>query len=724
MARRESGMSSEPIAHSENSDGTTQSLFSHLLNVSEAAARFGAKFDAEILGRMLGLCHDIGKFHPEFQDYITGGRLKGVDHKLAGALIMRKYWPDLALIIDGHHGGLPCRGEFKSNKLLDQQRILTAERALQVALPAMPELEGLVVEAPLWLRSLEQSEFFYRMLFSALVDADFLDTEHHFYPERREEREHSYPLSRLWEDFERFQQSIRCGPPSVLNTIRDEIYSCCVDASAMEPGIFRLTVPTGGGKTLSGMGFALKHALTHGMDRVIFAIPFTSIVEQTANVYRRMFGETVVLEHHSAVELPDSGSGEKGRVEWQRLASENWDAQVIVTTNVQLFESLFASKPSRCRKLHNIARSVIVLDEVQTLPPRLLEPILGVLRELVANYHVTVVLCSATQPAFENTEFLRGFDDVTEIVPAPDRYFQTLKRVNYQFLAEQKVSWNQVAERMRQSRRALTIVNTKGDAITLMRELDDPDALHLSTLLCGAHRRFVMGKIRARLANAAPCSVVSTQVVESGVDFDFPLVLRALGPLDRIVQAAGRCNREAKLPDLGNVVIFHPSQGKTPPGWYASATDLTNRLLNEPGFSLDNPDNYSRYFGELWQQIEVSGREIQQAREVLDYPRVAEKFRMIDDDTVPVVVHYPGKGRRAKCVDELVEQLRAGTRNPRSLIRKLQPYIVNLRSYTIEGLLSKGLLCSVIPGLWEWLGPYDRVLGLSFEQRDPADYVV
>ena len=220
--------------------------------------------------------------------------------------------------------------------------------------------------------------------------------------------------------------------------------------------------------------------------------------------------------------------------------------------------------------------------------------------------------------------------------------------MHYQWTGEQKLRWNEVADRMRLCHQSLTIVNTKKDAIALIQALDDPDAMHLSTLLCGAHRRFVMGKVRARLESGAPCRLVSTQVVEAGVDFDFPLVMRALGPLDRIVQAAGRCNREGKLPEPGTVVVFEPSDGKTPPGWYASATDLTRRLLNEPGFELDNPDNYTRYFSELWQQVEVSGRTVQQAREVFDYPRVAEKFRMIDDDTAPVVVHYPGKGRKGE----------------------------------------------------------------------------
>ena len=277
---------------------------------------------------------------------------------------------------------------------------------------------------------------------------------------------------------------------------------------------------------------------------------------------------------------------------------------------------------------------------------------------------------------------------------------------------------------MSEKHQSLAIVNTKKDAIALLQALDDPDALHLSTLLCGAHRRFVMGKVRARLASGAPCRLVSTQVVEAGVDFDFPLVMRALGPLDRIVQAAGRCNREGKLPEPGTVVVFEPSEGKTPPGWYATATDLTRRLLNEPGFELDNPDNYTRYFSELWQQVEVSGRTVQQAREVFDYPRVADEFRMIKDDTVPVVVRYPGKGRKAKRVDKLVEELRAGAYNPRLLIRKLQPYIVNLRAYTVDNLMSEGLLCPVIPGLWEWIGQYDRVRGMSFERHDPADFIV
>jgi CRISPR-associated endonuclease/helicase Cas3 len=389
------------------------------------------------------------------------------------------------------------------------------------------------------------------------------------------------------------------------------------------------------------MAFALKHALVHGLDRVIVAIPYTSIIEQTADVYRNIFGETSVLEHHSAVITGHDGCDPLSYQDvWSRLASENWDAPIVVTTTVQLFESLFAHRPSACRKLHNIARSVLVLDEVQTLPPQLLTPILDVLQDLVEHYSVSVVLCTATQPALQDGPYLKGLSNIREIVPDPPRYFAALRRVHYTLpAADERWDWERVAVEMRNTAQCLAIVNTKPDALQLLDALNDSTALHRSTLLCGAHRRDVLHEIRRRLDIGEPCRLIATQVVEAGVDLDFPLVLRAIGPLDRIVQAAGRCNREGRLAS-GRVVVFWPAEGKVPPGAYRTGTDTAISLLSRPQVDLHDPTLYRTYFELLYQAVETDVKGIQNLRQALDYPEVAQRFRLIEDDTAAVVVRY------------------------------------------------------------------------------------
>lgn len=727
-----------PIAHSANPEGEPQGLVEHLRNVAALASCFAAPFGGSEIAYWAGLWHDLGKFHPAWQEFIAApeGR-RGPDHSSAGAVYAAARLPPLSGLIGGHHGGLPDRQDLRERlermAASDSSRAAIDEAARH--LERLEPADSRAVPLPSWLTldrmtrggeaeaDRHRWELFLRLLFSALVDADFLDTEEHFDATRPELRLGGPPIDELWRRFVRSHQAHTVNAePNLLNRLRAEIYGHCLAAAEAEPGLFRLTVPTGGGKTLSGMGFALRHALAHDLRRIVVAIPFTSIIEQTADTYLQVFGDGV-LEHHSAVAPLEHEATEAVRREdvWRRLASENWDAPIVVTTTVQLFESLFSNRPGACRKLHNLAGSVIILDEVQTLPFELLAPILDALRELTENYRVSVVFCTATQPAVTLPPYSEVFQAARPIVPEPERYFQALRRVTYEVPSD-PWPWARVADEMKTSPQSLVVVNTKKDAHALLEALDDPRALHLSTNLCGAHRRKVLSEVRERLRDDAPCRLVSTQVVEAGVDLDFPLVLRAIGPLDRIVQAAGRCNREGGLGRAGGrVVVFDPSEGSSPPpGVYKSGIDTARRVLAQGG-DLHDPATYETYFRSLSQGVNLDRKEIQPERAGWNFATVAERFRLIDDDSLPVLVPYPSRNE----MDARLAATTSGGANPRALFRTLQPYLVTVRRRVATRYAAQGLLEEVLPGLWHWLGDYEPVAGLvERTELTPEELVV
>ncbi|MCD6599931.1 MAG: CRISPR-associated helicase Cas3' [Dehalococcoidia bacterium] len=714
----------EELAHSQNNEGYKHSLISHLQAVAALTAKYAAKYGAGDLGKWVGLWHDLGKFNPAFQRYIHNpSPAHGPDHSSAGAIFAANYHNLLAFPVAGHHGGLPNKPDLKA-RLQRKKDDPTVSAALSRAREIMNSIvtPDSLLSIPQFPKSKLQVELFIRMLFSCLVDADFLDTEAYLAGNKADARNVEPPsLTELWL---RFQANHISGVKhDRLNQFRHEIYRHCLEAANMPQGIFRLTVPTGGGKTLSGMAFALKHALAYDLERIIIAIPYTSIIDQTAEAYRNTLGNESILEHHSGVNWDDNSECPD---KWQlraRLASENWDASIVVTTTVQLFESLFANRPSRCRKLHNIARSVLILDEVQILPERLLEPCLNVLKELATNYHVTVVLCSATQPALEKGPYIAGFTDIRDIVPNSQWYFSALKRVNYQLpMVNEEWDWTRVADEMRRSEQSMAVLNTRKDALSLLNTLDEPDALHLSTLLCGAHRRAVISEVHRRLTNGEPCHLVTTQIVEAGVDIDFPVVLRAVGPLDRIVQSAGRCNREGHM-DKGRVIIYVPLEGSLPPGAYRTGTDIAMELLTQKNIDLHDPDIYRRYFQRLYQAVETDREEIQKKRESFMFQEVAERFHIIEDDTVPAVVRYRSADNPSS-VDSLLATVSHDTENPRWLIRRLQPYIVNIREHQVTNLQQEGLLDEILPGLYEWKGGYDKVRGVVQRNLNPEDLIV
>jgi CRISPR-associated endonuclease/helicase Cas3 len=718
-------------------------LQAHLTKVADRAEKLADKFEAGKIAYYAGLWHDLGKYNPDFQKYLEQCRIASkinssepknrVPHAIYGAKLAAEKFQPIAPLIYGHHGGLP-QMQYMRDRLAEvkpdvYKQILANARSQSLNLDISPEINQQLMNL---VKDNLGYELLLRILFSCLVDADYLDTETHFDPDNAAKRGADITIQMLWQTLEKEQQKLLAKiakeADTEVNRVRSQVYQACLNSASLEPGIFRLAVPTGGGKTRSGLAFALAHAVKHNLDRVIVAVPYTSIIEQTVEVYRDIFGQDAVLEHHSAVK-PDQGNESDARSlqAMARLATQNWDAPLIVTTTVQLFESLFARRTSQCRKLHNIVGSVIILDEVQTLPVFLLDPILSILTELCDRYRVSVVLCTATQPAFEgNSPYLQGFPSgsVRDIIPTElaKQHFSSLSRVDYQ-IAETAWSWQDLAEDLarREAFQVLIVLNTRKDALNVLDALDSTEEeslLHLSTLLCGQHRREVLQTVRDRLNHKQPCILVSTQVVEAGVDLDFPLVYRAIAPLDRIVQVAGRCNREGKL-GKGNVIVFQPEEGKVPPGEYRKAVDETIRLLKRKNLDWDDPSIFAEYFQSLYQGLETDGKEIQKYRASFDYPKVAEEFKLIPDDTTPVAIAYDD--RAIEIIQRIKQRgLKSGD------LKALQPYLVNLRSREFKQ--TEELREQIAEGIWVWNGNYDSMRGIAIGDKaivyDPADLIL
>ncbi len=675
----------------------------------------------------------------------SGARV-GVPHKGAGAKLAAEHIGSaFATLVHGHHGGLPDRHRIREELLTlsgdgpDAQaaeEAVTAVRAMvpEVVPPQRLPLPGWLGEGRRDQMALEL-DMLSRMLFSTLVDADFLDTAAHFAgasPQVAPDAD----MRRLSERFEgRRQAFLARRERSELDAVREDVYQQALAAAARAPGLYRLHVPTGGGKTLASAGFALRHAAEHGKRRVVVAVPFISITEQNAQVYRRMMdpaggesGGPVVLEHHSSVELDDTGAGR-----WARLAAENWDAPFVVTTTVQLFHSLFAHRPSAMRKLHRLAGSVIVLDEVQALPDRLLAPILSSLRSLVDRFGATVVLASATQPEFWSHPELEGMSRL-EMVDDVERLFQRLKRVDYAWRLEADLSWEVLASEItaEPERQVLAVVNTTADAARLHRAVEEavpdrdaPRVLHLSTRMTAGHRREVIATIRQLLDSGQATLVVSTSLIEAGVDLDFPCVYRAVTSAESLQQAAGRCNREGRL-KAGRVVVFNPAEGGEPRDKaYRAAREATSLYF---GPDLNRPDDLgalSAYYLERYSAQGSDGRAfgkaIQDARRDLDFPQVAADFQMIEQDhTSPVVVIRPEVSEEDReQARKDIGRLRGDFPTGPDVLRRLQPHTAALPRPEVHAAVNAGLAEPITGDLVEWLGNYDEDRGL--DRDEPED---
>jgi CRISPR-associated endonuclease/helicase Cas3 len=614
-----------------------QLLASHLTNVADLAGEFAGAFNARANGRLLGLLHDLGKYSCAFQERLQGSSQR-VDHSTAGAKVAsERYGPVgwlLAYLVAGHHGGLPDGYELENDRLTKSLPDFSAWEQ-EVALPEdVGKLNCRLTEKPYGF----SIAFYLRMLFSCLVDADWTDTARFMNGPGIVARS---TITELLKTLDAHLQTLCLSANDTLvNRVRREVLDQCRDAADSDPGWFTLTVPTGGGKTLSSLAFALRHAVRNHQRRVIYGIPFTSIIEQNAQVFRGIFGDDDVLEHHCHVIPATETDGEEA--DHPVRSTENWDFPLIVTTNVQLLESLFANKSAKCRKLHNIAGSVIILDEAQTLPVPLLKPTLRALKELVANFGCSVVLCTATQPALGG-EWGKGLQ-TREIIADTNHLFLTLDRVRAQKLGP--LTDEELVRRIAEEPQCLCIVNSRRHARELFCALGvSGDVWHLSTLMYPAHRTRTLKAIRLALKEGRPCKVISTQLIEAGVDIDFPVVFRAMAGLDSVAQAAGRCNREGRL-DYGRLYAFEANQ-HPPMGWLnktAGYGNATYRMKED----LLAPESIQCYFNNLYEsEKERMGQEIIRMHEVssnaslIPFPEIARSYKLIEDNTGVVFIETP-----------------------------------------------------------------------------------
>jgi len=722
-----------------------QLLSDHLNNVGRLASGFAAVFGAAHAGEVIGMLHDLGKYTNEFQARLRGNPQR-VDHSTHGARVALERFGGvgqlLAYGIAGHHAGL-ANGHGAGERTALVERLTADLPAVdlvwqqEIALPAQLAAPARFIpygetNKERKARGPFQLAFLTRMLFSCLVDADFIDTER-FYKHIEGGADHRQTqtpsLAGLREQLD--AHLAQFAADTAVNQLRARVLAHVRAKATRDPGLFSLTVPTGGGKTLTSLAFALDHAIRHGLQRVIFVIPFTSIVEQNAKAFRRALGplgDAAVLEHHSAFieQAPSKNNPEKYQGQKKlRLAMENWDAPIVVTTAVQFFESLFAARPSRCRKLHNIAGSVVVLDEAQTMPLKLLRPCVAAIDELTRNYRTSVVLCTATQPALEAPDFEGGLAGVRELAPDPARLFKLLERVRVHRIGT--VNDEGLAATMREHDQVLCIVNNRRHARALYQAIADaPGACHLTTLMCAKHRSKVLDKVRQRLQAGQPCRLVSTSLIEAGVDVDFPTVMRAEAGLDSIAQAAGRCNREGKRAAAASQVLVFATENPdwAPPVELKQYAQTAHEVLRHLDGDPLAPEAIRKYFSQLyWQKgsreldaHDLLGLLARSRPDALPMETLAAKFRMIETLQMPVIVPYDDDARK------LLRQLEFAERCG-GIARRLQPYLVPVPRQGFDALRKAGAVIPVAADKWNEQfmvlvndDLYDEQCGLSWDQ--------
>jgi CRISPR-associated endonuclease/helicase Cas3 len=739
----------EYIAHVkelENGQWDIQLLENHLHETAELVATFAAEFNSYEWGYAIGIFHDTGKATSEWQKYLKNksgyneeasseahGRVEhsGPSAKLAEEVFGKAIGRFLPYCIAGHHTGLPDWLGSQAALAFRMQNSNTKD--IDEELKA--KLSSLCPKNPPWKfcnKGLDIS-LWIRMLFSCLIDADRLNTEKFMNPEQNKEREGYSTLTELQKRFNEYM-AVKTHKPigfydERVYEARQQVLANCSKAAEMKGDFFSLTVPTGGGKTLSSMAFALKHAELHGKKRIIYVIPYTSIIEQNAQVFSEVFGDNEIVEHHS--NLDDDETTVRSR-----LAAENWDAPVIVTTSVQFFESLFAAKTSRCRKLHNIVNSVIILDEAQLVPTDYLEPVLETMRLLTEHYHVSFVICTATQPVFEKRKEFPDFHglpegSIKEIIQDVSGLYKSMERVKVEYHQDLSVpiEWKDLAEELSQYDQVLCVVSDRKSCREL-HALMPKGTYHLSALMCAQHRSDVITEIKAKLEKGETVRVISTQLVEAGVDMDFSVVYRAMAGLDSIAQAAGRCNREGKLNtrgELGKVVVFKAPH-RAPAGMLRKANEIAERMISRGTKNIIDRNIFPLYFSELyWKANSLDSKGILKLLKPelpdlgIQFRTAAENFKIINDANQHSIFVPYGEGKK------WIGFLKNSGIPTGKVLRKLQRYTINIYRDQFFYLQNRGSLEEIIPGFFVLNNTveYSDQIGLLIDEmpNDPEDFI-
>lgn len=701
------------LAHLSSDRERTQTVQEHLEGTAKLAADFAQPFGGESQARLAGLLHDIGKYSRQFQQRLAGG--PKVDHSTAGAKVAYSlHQPEVAFVVAGHHGGLPDGGG-KSDPPDAPTLLGRCKKAVPPCEDWRKEIALPDAHRPALPKDNFSTSFYIRMLYSCLVDADYLETET-FMNGTPADRGAGESLDVL---LSRLQAYVApwWNSATALNRKRCEILRRCFEqGETAAPGLFTLTVPTGGGKTVSSLAFALTHAVAHQKRRVIYVIPYTSIIDQTASVFTRILGEENVLEYHSGSEVALADLDTDGVPSPKVLATENWDAPVIVTTAVQFFESLFANRSSRCRKLHNLADSVVIFDEAQTLPVPFLRPCVAAIGQLVRYYGVTAVLCTATQPALGPlfAELAPGLS-LREIMEDPAGLYAFFRRTTLQQAGE--LTEETLAGQLSSVEQVLCVVNRRGTAQRLFGILPREGRYCLTTLLCPADRKRLLAEIRTRLQTGAPCRVVATSLIEAGVDLDFPAVWREEAGLDSVLQAAGRCNREGKRPAAQSPVTVFRLAGQTVPDMIRPNTEAARTVFRDFADPAE-PEAIQSYFSLF---LALKGQEALDQKGILPgfvrgmegrmlpFATAAERFNLIESPAVTVYLALPDN-------KTLIEALRAGDCN-RTLYRRLGQYGVTVYPRHLAALQAAGAVEAVDKETWilQDTTLYDRNTGLTLD---------